>query len=287
MENKMEAIICSNVNKSYGKKEVLKNCVAEKEKELNTAEQILNKISEIKIDEKEEKNMADLLEYSYKFNDATIVPTKTSVTEIKEMTKDDASREYSIELSTPKFLQKDTEINITNAQKGTLIHLCMQKLDLKKAKYTFDDIKELVEKLENKKVITHKEAEAINISKVYQFTKSKIWEEMIHAHVVQREKSFYIKLPAKEIYQKDLDESVLVQGVIDLYYINSDDELVLVDFKTDYVENRDEESLINKYRTQLELYKNALEQATKRKVDRIYIYSTYLEKEIELPNLDN
>ena len=271
----------------YSKKEVLKNCVAEKEKELNTAEQILNKISEIKIDEKEEKNIADLLEYSYKFNDATIVPTKTSVTEIKEMTKDDASREYSIELSTPKFLQKDTEINITNAQKGTLIHLCMQKLDLKKAKYTFDDIKELVEKLENKKVITHKEAEAINISKVYQFTKSKIWEEMIHAHVVQREKSFYIKLPAKEIYQKDLDESVLVQGVIDLYYINSDDELVLVDFKTDYVENRDEESLINKYRTQLELYKNALEQATKRKVDRIYIYSTYLEKEIELPNLDN
>ncbi len=266
----------------YSKKEVLKNCVAEKEKEVNTAEQILNKISEIKIDEKEEKNIADLLEYSYKFNDATVVPTKTSVTEIKEMTKDVASKEYSIELSTPKFLQKDTEINVTNAQKGTLIHLCMQKLDLKKAQYTFDDIKELVEKLENKKIITQKEAEAININKVYQFTKSKIWEEMIHAHVVQREKSFYIKLPAKEIYQKELDESVLVQGVIDLYYINSDDELVLVDFKTDYVENRDEESLINKYRTQLELYKNALEQATKRKVSRMYIYSTYLEKEIEL-----
>jgi len=266
----------------YSKKEVLKNCVAEKEKEVNTAEQILNKISEIKIDEKEEKNIADLLEYSYKFNDATVVPTKTSVTEIKEMTKDVASKEYSIELSTPKFLQKDTEINITNAQKGTLIHLCMQKLDLKKAKYTFDDIKELVEKLESKKIITHKEAEAINISKVYQFTKSKIWEEMIHAHVVQREKSFYIKLPAKEIYQKELDESVLVQGVIDLYYINSDDELVLVDFKTDYVENRDEESLINKYRTQLELYKNALEQATRRKVDIIYIYSTYLGKKIKL-----
>ena len=36
--------------------------------------------------------------------------------------------------------------------------------------------------LENKKIITHKEAEAININKVYQFTKSKIWEEMIHAH---------------------------------------------------------------------------------------------------------
>ena len=35
MENKMEAIICSNVNKSYGKKEVLKNNVEEiKEKNI-------------------------------------------------------------------------------------------------------------------------------------------------------------------------------------------------------------------------------------------------------------
>ena len=40
MENKMEAIICSNVNKSYGKKEVLKNIdfTLEKEYERSIAE---------------------------------------------------------------------------------------------------------------------------------------------------------------------------------------------------------------------------------------------------------
>ena len=103
---------------------------------------------------------------------------------------------------------------------------------------------------------------------------------MINAHVVQREKAFYINIPAKEIYHEDLEENILVQGVIDLYYINSNNELVLVDFKTDYVEDRNEEILIDKYKVQLDLYKRALEQALNKKVNQVYIYSTYLEKEI-------
>ena len=158
----------------------------------------------------------------------------------------------------------------------------MQKLDLTKATYTLDDVKELVAKLEAKKIITSKEAEAININKVYQFTKSKIWNEMLQAKEVQREKPFYINIPAKEVYGKDIDEKLLVQGIIDLYYVSQNDELVLVDFKTDYVENRNEQILIDKYSTQLELYKRALESALGRKVDKVYIYSTYLEKEVQL-----
>ena len=55
---------------------------------------------------------------------------------------------------------------------------------------------------------------------------------------------------------------------------------MLVDFKTDYVENRNEQILIEKYRIQLELYKRALQSALNREVDKVYIYSTYLEKEI-------
>ena len=72
----------------------------------------------------------------------------------------------------------------------------------------------------------------------------------------------------------------MVQGVIDLYYINEQNKLILVDFKTDYVEDRNEQILVDKYNIQLELYKRALEDALQRKVDKVYIYSTYLEKEI-------
>ena len=158
----------------------------------------------------------------------------------------------------------------------------MQKLDINKKEYTIQDVKELVDKLVAKKTITEQEANAINIKKIYQFTKSNIWQEMTEAQVVEREKPFYINIPAQEIYEKDLEEKVLVQGVIDLYYISSNGELVLVDFKTDYVPDKNEQILIERYSSQLQLYKRALESATGKRVDKTYIYSTYLEEEIKI-----
>jgi len=276
--------------KIYEKNEVLKMCNKKSEQEDNTVEEILKKLANVDIDSKEQKKIIEIIEYEYKNKMATTLQTKSSVTEIKERDKIEpvpnvpkgqkgTGTECTI---VPKFLQADEDIKISNAEKGTLIHLCMQKLDLLKKKYTYDDVKKLVAELKAKKIITEKEAEVININKVYQFTKSKIWDEMINARDVHREKPFYINIPAKEVYNYDLDEKLLVQGIIDLYYITQNNELVLVDFKTDFVENRDEQILIDKYKTQLELYKRALESATGRKVGRVYIYSTYLEKEISV-----
>ena len=264
----------------YEKNEILKMCKQEAAKEDNSAEVILEKLSSVNLDSKEQEEVIKILEYEYKNIVATTLKTKMSVTEIKEREKKEPTPNYPREKKepTPNFLAEETVI--TNAQKGTLIHLCMQKLDLSKAIYTYNNVKQLVAELEAKKIITAKEAEAININKIYQFTKSQIWREMIQAKEVQREKPFYINIPAKEIYNEDLEEKILVQGIIDLYYITQDNELVLVDFKTDFVEDRNEKYLIDKYKTQLDLYKRALESATGQKVSRVYIYSTYLEKEI-------
>ena len=271
----------------YEKDEVLKMCSKKEEQEDNSAEQILQKLSGVEIDSYEQEKVVEMLEYEYENKMSTTLKTKMSVTEIKEWEKKDPVPNCPREKRDPvpiypKFLKDDNEVKITNVQKGTLVHLCMQKLDLSKKMYTYDDVKQLIAELEAKKIITPKEAEAININKVYQFTKSKIWNEMTQAKQVEREKPFYINIPAKEIYKQDLDEKVLVQGIIDLYYITRQDELILVDFKTDFVENRDEQILVDKYRTQLELYKRALEGATGKSVNKVYIYSTYLEKEIKL-----
>ena len=67
-----------------------------------------------------------------------------------------------------------------------------------------------------------------------------------------------------------------------MYFIDKNDKLVLLDYKTDFVENGREQELVNKYKEQLNLYKQALEEALHRKVDKVYIYSVYLEKEIEV-----
>lgn len=270
----------------YEKNEILKMFNLNKKQDDNIENAVLEKLTNENLDVNEKENIRKIIEYEYDKKFSTTLKNKVSVTEIKELNKKTTIKdENNIEktknlISIPKFLQTDEETKITNAQKGTLIHLCMQKLDLSKQIYTYNDVKQLVNELQAKNIITSKEAEAININKILKFTKSKIWEEMIHAHEVQREKTFYINIPAKEVYNQNTDEKILVQGIIDLYYISQNNELVLVDFKTDFVENQDEHILIDKYKLQLDLYKRALESATGRKVDRVYIYSTYLEKEI-------
>ena len=132
------------------------------------------------------------------------------------------------------------------------------------------------------KIITEKEREAINPYKILQFTKSKIWEQLKNAKEYYQERPFYINVPASKIYNEDIEENVLVQGIIDLYFVNEIGNIILVDYKTDYVENGKELELVEKYKNQLELYKQALEEALNTKVDKVYIYSVYLEKEIEI-----
>ena len=243
------------------------------------------------------KNIEDIqnvIENKYEYETSIVIPTKTSVTELKELANENnrvrrnvesfSSDEYSEssydKFEIPKFMKSDEQEKLTGARKGTLLHLCMQKLEIGKD-YELSDIKELVNSLKDREIITQLEAENININAILKFTKSNIWEELKNAKKVHREEPFYMTIPAKEIYKKDVGEKILVQGVIDLYYIDKNNNLVLLDYKTDYLENGAEE-LIQKYDSQLQLYKKALEDALNRKVDKIYIYSTYLGKEIKI-----
>ena len=78
------------------------------------------------------------------------------------------------------------------------------------------------------------------------------------------------------------DTGVLVQGIIDAYFLE-EDEIVLVDYKTDFVHRGQEQKLIDLYHVQLEDYACALNRLTKKNVKEIYIYSFTLGKCIPLP----
>ena len=261
----------------------------------NNSDKIIKLLNEKECNQQLLENIKNKIEYEYKNKLSTTIPTKSSVTKIKQMkqkqvgvniesleqTETDETSQKEIIFEKPKFLQEEKDIKITSAQKGTLIHLCMQKLNPKE-EYDLQKIKELIQNLQLKQIITEKEAEAINPYKILEFTKSNIWEELKIAKEIYQEKPFYINVPAKQIYEQDIDENILVQGIIDLYYIDKNDKLVLLDYKTDYVENDKENELVEKYRNQLELYKEALKQALNRNVDKVYIYSVYLGKAIIL-----
>lgn len=159
------------------------------------------------------------------------------------------------------------------------MHLIMQRLNFR-IDNNKQTIIQLIQDLVKSKIITEKQSEYINIEKILKFTKSKMYYEIQNAKQINKEKPFYMYISADEIYHNKIDEKILVQGIIDLYYINKKGEIILVDYKTDYVSNNNEQELIDKYKTQLNIYKQALEQALNKKVKQIYIYSIYLNKEI-------
>ena len=249
------------------------------------------------------KEIIDKLNWKYEYLDSINIPGKTSVTKLKELENqknlemakysfldedtdiDDISEDLTLEERNlliddiPKFLKEEEKI--TSSKKGTLMHLCMQKM-IETNNYNFEDIKALVQNLAFKNIITEKEADAINLNQLYLYTKSELWNELREAKEIHKEQPFYLNIPAKEVIESNAEEFVLVQGIIDLYYINKNDELILVDYKTDYAKQGEEKFLLEKYKNQLKLYKRALENSLGKKVNKTYIYSTSLNENIEI-----
>ena len=275
-----EKNLCSNevALNTYKKKTLLKTLKKVDNEEIDVLEELESR----KINEEKLNEISSILNYEYPNMLDTTIPTKAAVTTLKQL--EDGKKilvEKEISLPKPKFLKNGEEEKITAAMKGTLVHLCLQKLDVK-VEYGIEKVNNLVEGLEAKKIITTKEKEAINPNKILEFTKSNIWNELKTAKEIEREKPFYINVPAKEIYREETNENILVQGIIDLYYIDKDDNLNLVDYKTDYVEVGNEQELVKKYKKQLELYREALEKSYKKQVKNTYIYSVYLNKVIKI-----
>ena len=98
-----------------------------------------------------------------------------------------------------------------------------------------------------------------------------------------KEQQFSIGVNVSDIYTNEellegIDDIVIVQGIIDAYFVE-DNEIVVMDYKTD---NADEETLVGRYKAQLDYYASTLERLTGKKVKEKIIYSFKHNKEILL-----
>ena len=223
--------------------------------------------------------------WKYKNEILTNLPIKTTVSALKKAENENteflnlSNNDFELKSVTPKFLQDE---KITAARLGTITHLILQKIDFNKIK-TEKDINEFIEELVGRKFINSEEAKKISTKKIFNFLNSDLALEIKKSNRIYKEKAFCIKINTNTVLKNNekSDGYILVQGIIDMYYEKENGNLVLVDYKTDFVEN-DESELINKYKIQLDLYKKALEEGTNKKVEDVYIYSLYLNKAIKL-----
>ena len=238
-----------------------------------------------------DKEIINRLDYKYEYLEATKLKSNLSVSDLKKKNYEESEHEIITEMFTkkqeikPKFLQK--EKGLSGAEKGTAMHFVMQKLDLNKVN-SYDSIKEQLKYFVNNDLISEEEYKTINIKKILGFFNSKLGKRMLEAYFkgnkVYKELPFYTEISATEtdktLSNKVKNEKIRIQGVIDCFFYDDDNKVVLLDYKTDYVEDGNEEEIVNKYRIQLKYYKDALEKITKVEVKECYLFLFYLGKEV-------
>ena len=236
-----------------------------KEQNDNKKEKKTDVIKDISKEQKEEVNKK--LTWKYKYIESTKIEGKTSVSAIAK----DSEKNIQI-VEKPKFMQNIETLN--KAEIGTLMHLILQKLDFRE-NYNEKTLNDLIQKLIYLNIVTEKQSQYIDKKRLLEFTKTELFKEIQNAKEIYKEQPFH-----SSVIDENTKEKILIQGIIDLYYINQNNEIVLVDYKTDYVEKNNEQELIEKYKTQLAIYKKAIEEALNKNVEKVYIYSVYLNKEI-------
>jgi ATP-dependent helicase/nuclease subunit A len=222
------------------------------------------------------------LKYKYAYANSVNVPTKLSVTDLKLLKKERLDRvNYKIPVlrEIPQF--KEGESEFTKAEIGTIVHFVMQHLNISES-LTLNNIKSQVDEMVNKKLLTEKEKEVVNIEMLHDFFLTDIGKRMKASNYVKRESSFVIKKNAQEIMPSlDMDDIILFQGIIDCYFYE-DDEVVILDYKTDEIIGGNPESAKNEYRTQILSYREAVEKITGKTVRACYLYLFDIGQAVEI-----
>lgn len=234
------------------------------------------------------------LSWKYPFASDTDLKTKISVTELKRrrhmvLEEDTPAQEEWFakeqESIIPAFMRTEGEEEKHGALRGSAVHKILEEVDFVQSmagKDRTDDIKVQIEHMLEEQRITQEMKDMVDPRMLGRFLESPLAARMARAQQrgeLYKEQPFVMGIPASRIYEGASEELVLIQGIVDVYWVE-DSGLVILDYKTDAVSK--EQQLTERYRVQLELYGEALQKATGMKIKEKIIYSFSLQKAIEL-----
>ena len=268
----------------------------EEEAEETTSEETFEESEELK------KSVFEILDYSYPYPQGNEIPSRTSVTQIKELTiermaneeseftrpvyEPDNRRSSSDDMAElmfsplhvkPAFMREKGEKAANEI--GTLYHLVMSEINLSLLREKgIESIDSEIDRLILNATVSEEDRGYIDVDKIKAFYKSEIGQRLLASKEIHRETPFQINIPATEynpmLGDEYKDETVILQGIIDCFF-EENGNYILLDYKTDKVKNNSNEIKI-KYLKQLELYTKAIETLTDKKVSesRLYLFDT-------------
>ncbi len=181
----------------------------------------------------------------------------------------------------PAFL-KEKE-GIPAAERGQLYHYILECWDFTRPSDT-GAVQKMIAALQEQGSFSEAQANCVHAEKIARFLNSSLGKRMQAASLrrqLMREQPFTILFDGAEAGITAHKEELLLQGVIDVCF-EEDGALVLLDYKTDYLPDKNLQVLADRYRAQLLCYRCALEKLTGKPVKEMWIYSLYADQAIQL-----
>ena len=230
-----------------------------------------------------------------------VFPAKTSYSALKKINTKD--HEWNHKKEKRGYLELTTLKKSTSTSKailrGNIIHKLFEKIvndtragvEISDVVSYIDSLKKtdnLLQNIKEHRILSQEEFDNINnkddIEKITNFINSELIKLVAKSEFCQTEIAFTTAKKAKELYDdSESDIDVILQGVVDLFIKISDEEAIIVDYKTDHVTSRNgEEVLRDRHREQLRIYKEAVAEYYKLNNIKTYVYSYVLSSLIEI-----
>lgn len=205
------------------------------------------------------------------------------------LTGSDAAEKETTEITQETEVSEEEKkrLSLIGAVRGTAFHEIMARCNVKDL-FEKKDREREKERLVREGFLTREDVDLVPDIWISRFARSDLAKRIVSSEQVVKEQAFVLDLPLQELkelserfdYGGDGSGSVILQGIIDLYFYEGkgeNKEIVLVDYKTDKVLD---EATVAGYAAQLQIYAKALEDATGCTVKERFLYAVRDGREI-------
>ena len=211
--------------------------------------------------------------FRYPHMAATVSPSKQTATGLKGRVKDQEASEKTREPKktvrkwrAPSFRKE----SISGKEFGNVIHTLMQYISYENCTDA-EAIRLQAQQLKQRGFLTEEQLGSVDFNMLMDFFDSDMGKKLRSGVSYLKEFKFSI-LDRGTRYDPLLSgEQVLLQGVVDCA-IMEPDGITVLDFKTDYVTDETLPAAVERYRTQVEIYADALQRIYELPVKKRYLY---------------
>ena len=223
------------------------------------------------------------LQFRYPHPAATVAPSKQTATQKKGRPKDAEAAEnapmpkmMTFHPRKPDFVER----RVLATEYGNVHHAVMQFLNYA-ACVDLESVIREIDRLVNEGFLSPEQAGLVDAQKIAAFFQTEIGRKMVSGMDVLREFKFTILEDATQWDNRLTGEQILLQGVVDCALVESDG-ITIVDFKTDKVTEEMLSAAVQRYRSQVNTYSDAMQRIYQLPVKGCYLYFFRLSKLISV-----